>query len=120
MWCYACWCRDSRSRRPRQVSEFRLVGTAAPNVFDQRIFIGELAGVVLRVDQRAVNVDVEDPTRAGDQERFAAERIFKLGRQTDGVGLVVSLHAVGDGDIHDSLRVDDANASSFLQSELLC
>jgi len=41
---------------------------ATPNVFDQCVFIGELAGVVLRVDQRAVNVDVEDSTRAGDQE----------------------------------------------------
>jgi hypothetical protein len=78
---------------------------------------------VLRVDQRAVDVDVEDPTRAGDQERFAAERVFELGRQTDGFGLVVSLHAVGDRDIHDSSVADaytDADASPFLQSELLC
>ena len=84
------------------------------------MFIRELAGVVLGVDQCAVDVDVEDPARARDQECFGAERIFELGRQTDGIGLVVSLHAVGDRDIHDSLRVDDANASSFLQSELLC
>ncbi len=66
---------------------------------------------MLRVNQLAVEIDVEDSTGTRDQERFDAERVFELCRQTDGFGLVVSLHAVGDRDVHETLLSGTEDAS---------
>ena len=55
---------------------------------------------MLRVDELAVDVDVEDAAGTLDEERLHVERVFELGSQTGRLGLIVSLHAVGDAQVH--------------------
>jgi len=63
---------------------------------------GDLAGLrkaadgLLRVDQLAVEGDLEDPVTALDQDRLEVELLRDLCRQTGGSGLVVSNHAIFD------------------------
>jgi hypothetical protein len=60
---------------------------------DQGLFIGELAGVQLRVDQLAVDGQLEAAAAAGDQFQvldLLLEGCQQLGRQTDGLRFVVS------------------------------
>jgi len=59
---------------------------------------------VLRVHECAIHADVEDPTGAFDEKRLGSERFLELGSQTDRLGLVASLHAIGDRDVHSGLR----------------
>jgi hypothetical protein len=61
---------------------------------------GEAVGPVLRVDQPAVEGDVEHPAVPAGQGRLDAELALDGGLQTGGLGIVVSLHAVGDLDSH--------------------
>ncbi len=60
----------------------------------------EAACLVLAPELLAVGGDVEDSAGALDQLGFYAEFLFDGVRQTGGGGLVVSLHAEFDGDIH--------------------
>jgi hypothetical protein len=58
---------------------------------------------VFAVDSLAVQVDVENPLLADDQFKFrllGRELFREFGRQTDGLGFVVSLSAVGDSNLH--------------------
>ena len=62
--------------------------------------VREAAGLVLREDEVAVGDDVEDAAAAFDQLGLDTELALQPGLQTGGLGQVVSLHAVGDGDPH--------------------
>jgi hypothetical protein len=57
---------------------------------------------VLGEQQPAVGHDIEDPAVAFYQLRLRAGRRLDFGRQTGGLGAVVSDAAVGNGDIHGS------------------
>ena len=69
----------------------------APDGFDHRLLVGELAGLQLRVDQLAVGAQLEAASARGDQLQVL-DLLFvggeQFGRQTDGLRLVVSLRAV--------------------------
>ena len=70
------------------------------HLLDEHVLVGEFPGFVLRIDELAVDVDVEDAARAFDQEGLFAERVLDLCSQTDRFGFVASGSAVGDGDVH--------------------
>ena len=61
-----------------------------------------------RVDQFAVDLDVEDPAAALDQPGLFSESFFKFGRQTGGLGKVTSLAAVFYRDLHEHFLFLDA------------
>jgi hypothetical protein len=65
--------------------------------------LGEAAGLVLRVDHLAVHLDVELPAPAGDELGLDAGLLPDRGRETRGLGLVASHHAVLDHDLHHRL-----------------
>lgn len=71
--------------------------------------LGESAGLFLTVDELAVHLDVKDSAAAGDHLDLNLELALDGIRQTDGLGLVVSLHAVFDRNVHvgSSLAEDD-------------
>jgi hypothetical protein len=56
---------------------------------------------VLREDELPIRDDVEDAVVAPDQLRLDPEVFRESGRQTGGPRVIVSTHAVGDGDLHD-------------------
>jgi hypothetical protein len=60
----------------------------------------EAPGLVFAVDEPAVRLNVEDA--AGTLDELGVEAVLALdgGRQTGGPGVVVSLHAVGNADLH--------------------
>ena len=60
----------------------------------------KLTGLMLRVNQLAVDLHVEDAAAALDQFGINPCRCFDCVRQTGGCGRVVSLHAVSDADVH--------------------
>jgi len=61
-------------------------------------------GFVFAVNEPAVNLDVEDASGPLDERWLNAEFVLDGGRQTGGFRVVVSLHAVGNGDVHGYLR----------------
>ena len=63
------------------------------------VFVGEFAGLVFRVDQVPVHVNVEDAASPFYEEGVVAERVLDLGSQTDRFGFVASGSAVGNGDV---------------------
>jgi hypothetical protein len=58
------------------------------------------AGRSFREDHPAVGDDVEDTAAPFDEIRLDAEMLPDCGRQTGGPGQVVSLAAIGDGQVH--------------------
>ena len=70
------------------------------NLIQHFVVLREPADVVLAPDLRAVNVDVEYPAGAFNHLRIDAELILDRLRQTGGRGVIVSLHAVLDADVH--------------------
>ncbi len=58
------------------------------------------AGFLLAVDQLAVDFDIEDAAAALDQLALDAEFALDRIRQTGGLGLVISLHAVFNRNVH--------------------
>jgi len=58
------------------------------------------ADLLLGEDELAVENDVELSAGALDERGVEATRLLDLGRQTGGPGKVVSLHAVGDLEVH--------------------
>jgi ABC-type phosphate/phosphonate transport system ATPase subunit len=64
------------------------------------VIFREAPGIVLAVDEPAVRLDVENA--AGTLDELRVEAVFALdgGRQTGGPGVVVSLHAIRDADLH--------------------
>ena len=74
---------------------------------------GEAADFLLVPDLRAVDVYVEHAATALDHLGVHAEFSFDRLRQTGGRGVVVSLHAVFDTDVHANVRsVNDSTPSS--------
>ena len=70
---------------------------------DQGFLIRELASFELGIDQLVVifHLEAASPARGEDEVLdVLLERREQLGRQTDGLGLVVSHRAVGDVDFH--------------------
>lgn len=70
---------------------------------DQRFLIRELAGLELGINQLIVILHLEAAAACGGQHQVLDvlfERRKQLGRQTDGLGFVVSHRAVGDVDFH--------------------
>jgi len=62
--------------------------------------LGKAPGSVLAVDQVAVDLHVEDAAPAFDELGLNVELVFDRFRQTGGLGQVVSISAVSDGDVH--------------------
>ncbi len=58
------------------------------------------AGLLLAVDQLAINFDVENAATALDHLDCDAELILDRVRQTGGLGRVVSLYTIFDGNVH--------------------
>lgn len=80
----------------------RLRQAVGDHLFDRRL-AWELAGAELRVDQFAVEADLEAPAAGRDQLQVVdllLERGQELGRQTDGLRLVASDRAVRQLDVH--------------------
>jgi hypothetical protein len=63
----------------------------------------KLPGFVLAVDSLAIDVDIEHAAAAADEFRLDVEFILDSGRQTGGLGQVVSLYAVRNADSHRNL-----------------
>ncbi len=68
--------------------------------FEDFTRIGKAAGFLFRVDQLAVDLDVEDSAAALDQSGLFSESFLKFGHQTGGFGIVISLAAVFYSDRH--------------------
>ena len=66
----------------------------------QRLLVGKLAGLMLRIHEVAVHAHIKDAARSFDEHGFRVEGILQLGSQTDRLGLVVSGHAELDGNVH--------------------
>jgi hypothetical protein len=64
------------------------------------VVLGEAVDVVLAEDHLAVDHDVENPASTLDQRRLDTAVVLDRGGQTGRLGLVVSLHAVGDRNLH--------------------
>ena len=64
------------------------------------LLFGELAGGVFRVDQAAVDGDIEDPPTPFNQGWLHTGCLLDRGRQTGGSWCVISLHAVLDRYLH--------------------
>lgn len=60
--------------------------------------LGESIDGFLGEDLVSVQMDFEHPSSAFDETRGNVEALFNLVRQTGGAWLVVSLHAIFDGD----------------------
>ena len=65
------------------------------------LVVGEAADVVLVPDLFAVHVNVKHAAHAFDQLGIHAELLLDRGRQTGGLGKIISLRAVLDGDDHE-------------------
>jgi len=76
------------------------LGLQASDLVEYFIVLRKPAYVVLVPNLRAVHVYVEDPAGAFDHLRIDAELILDRLRQTGGRGVIVSLHAVLDADVH--------------------
>jgi hypothetical protein len=63
---------------------------------------------MLREDQLAVDPHIEDAPAALDQVGALPELLFNFVRQTGGTWLVVSNHAVFDGDRHNGRSIAQA------------
>ncbi len=64
------------------------------------VVLGEAVDRMFAEDHLTVDHDVEDASTSLDESALDAVVILDGGGQTGRLGLVVSLHAVGDGDIH--------------------
>ena len=73
-----------------QVEHFLIVANVTP-------------GLVLRVDQGPVDLDVVDPAATRDETCLDPQLPLDVGRQTGGPWPVVSLTAVRDRDVHPRL-----------------
>ena len=60
----------------------------------------EAVGFVFAEDHLAIDDDVEDTAFAFDQRRIDSGCSFDRFRQTGGLGRVVSLHAIGNRNLH--------------------
>jgi len=70
---------------------------------DDLLRFGKAASLVLGKGQAAIGADVIDAAAAGDQFHFGAEGFLDGVLQPGGARQVISLAAVGDGDLHGKL-----------------
>jgi len=69
------------------------------------LILGEAADLILGEDVRPIDGDIENAAAAFDEFRLDSRVLFDFVRQTGGRGVVVSLHAVRDGNLHGSSAV---------------
>ena len=93
----------------------RLGALEVADLFEDLVILREATQCLLREDQIAVGNDLEDTAAAIDQLCLDAELALDGGRQTGGLGAVVSFHAVFDGDSHGLLlwRVGNPRPAAF-------
>src|SRR5690606_31570573 len=65
---------------------------------------GEAPRFMFGVDQAAVHLHIEYAARTGDERRLHTRRATDFRCQTGSPGPVVSDAAIGDGDVHATLR----------------
>ena len=75
-------------------------GRVLSDLGDQTGFVGKLSRLVLGIRQLPVYMHVESAAAAFDETSGNAESVSQFGCQTDSLGFVVSLYAVGYRDIH--------------------
>jgi len=66
---------------------------------------GKASCLLLREDELAVQLDLEDAAAALDQRGASSELLLQLVRQTGGAGQIVSSHAILDGDVFGHRRL---------------
>jgi hypothetical protein len=66
---------------------------------------GEASCLLLREDELAVQLDLEDAAATLDQRGAGPESLLQLIRQTGGAGQIVSSHAILDGDVFGHRRL---------------
>jgi hypothetical protein len=98
--------RPGMSRQPPAAGHQRLLLTTAhavlaarADLLDQGRLVGELPGFELRVEQVAVHLQLEAAALRRDERQFLDLLLVlrqQLGRQTDGLRLVVSHRAVSE------------------------
>ena len=76
----------------------RLSLAACPQHVDHFVVLRESPGFVLREDHLIIDNDVEDAIATLNERRVDAERLPDAGRQTGGLGAVLSPPAIGDRD----------------------
>jgi hypothetical protein len=76
----------------------------APDGVDHRLLVGELAGLQLRVEQLAVDAQLETAAARGNQLQVL-DLLFvgreQFGRQTDGLRLIVSHRTIFEFQMHE-------------------
>ena len=70
------------------------------NLLDKPILVRKLAGLMFRIHEFSIDMDVENTSAAAHELGGAPEALVDFGCQTDSRGFIVSLHAVGDRDFH--------------------
>ncbi len=68
--------------------------------FDNLIVFGKAALFKLAEDHLPVDLNVEDPSATGNEYCLGSQAALNCGRQTGGMGFVVSSGAIGDLDFH--------------------
>ena len=79
--------------------------------------LGKPLALVLREDHLIIDDDVEDAIATLNQRRVDAERFLDAGRQTGGLGTVLSPPAVGNRDLQDILLVSERDPISSRSTE---
>lgn len=75
-------------------------GKVLSDLGDQAGFVGEFSRFMFRIGQLPVDMHVESAAAAFDEASRNAEAVGQFGCQTDSLGFIVSLYAVGYRDIH--------------------
>lgn len=70
------------------------------DLIEHFVVLRESSGCLLIPDLRSVDVNVEHPAGPLDHRGVDVELVLNRLRQTGGCGIVVSLHAVLDADVH--------------------
>ncbi len=92
--------RCARPCHPSDIVQSSLRGLQRADGVQHFLVLWKPAGFLLAVDQLAVDLDIEDAAAALDQLAFDAELALDRIRQTGGLGLVVSFHAVLNRNVH--------------------
>jgi hypothetical protein len=69
-------------------------------LLEDLVVLGEATDPLLGKEHAPIGFDVEDATPARDQLDFVIRAGFDVGRQTGGLGSIVSNPAVRDRDLH--------------------
>jgi hypothetical protein len=83
------------------------------------LWLGETARLALAEDLLSIHHDVEDAAGAFDELGLGPGLLLNDFRQTGGLGVVVSLSAVRDGDLHWSYSSDTERHASSVSARHL-